>query len=148
MPGKCQRGFGYCDSEAQPSGYSTLEDDRLPIGGVAYGQLITKCQEPGTIALTYDDGPTENTEELLDILREAGAKATFFVNGIANGRGAIDQTEARVKAVNRMNTEGHQIGSHTWSHWSLNNLSTYERRIEMGKNEQAIITSLVSTLLT
>ncbi|KAK5061555.1 hypothetical protein LTR84_008099 [Exophiala bonariae] len=139
VPAKCQPDFGYCDSKAVPSGYNTLNDARPNIGGVSYGQLITRCKVNGTIALTYDDGPTENTDELLDILNEAGVKATFFVTGIANGLGALDQTDARAKSIGRMSREGHQIASHTWSHFNLNNLSTYDRRAEMAKNEQALV---------
>lgn len=138
VPSKCQRGFGTCDSDAQPKGYNTSQDARPLLGDVPYGQLITKCNVPRSIALTYDDGPTENTEELLNVLRDAKVKATFFVNGITNGKGAIDETEQWKNAIQRIHDEGHQLASHIWSHWDLNKISTYDRRVEMVKNEQAI----------
>lgn len=138
VPANCQRGFGWCDSENQPKGYNTSEDSRPLVGEVPYGQLITKCKVPRTIALTYDDGPTDNTEELLDILKEFQAKATFFITGITNGKGAVDETEKWKNTVQRMHDEGHQVASHTWSHRDLNKISTLDRKVEMVKMEQAL----------
>ena len=138
MPAKCQRGFGWCDSEHQPKGYNTSEDARPVVGEVPYGQLITKCTVPRTIALTYDDGPTDNSGEILDILKEHQAKATFFVNGITDGKGPLDETEKWKKVVQRMHDEGHQVASHTWSHRDLNKISTLDRKVEMVKLEQAL----------
>ena len=61
------------------------------------------------VALTFDDGPTEPyTRQILDVLRGAGAKATFFVLG-ANA-------ERAPELIQRMSDEGHEIGNHTWSH--------------------------------
>ena len=56
--------------------------------------------------LTFDDGPSVNTERILDILEENNMKATFFVNG----RIGFENTYLRI--VN----EGHKIGNHTYSH--------------------------------
>jgi peptidoglycan/xylan/chitin deacetylase (PgdA/CDA1 family) len=62
----------------------------------------------GAIALTFDDGPSESTAELLDLLRLYNAKATFFQCG-ANA--------ARLPGVARLVAEaGHEIGNHTDSH--------------------------------
>lgn len=64
------------------------------------------------IALTFDDGPRrETTERLLDGLRERGASATFFLVG--------EQVAGNEDLVERMQSEGHQIGNHTWSHVRL-----------------------------
>lgn len=60
---------------------------------------------PGTIYLTFDDGPGNPTSQILDILKEEGVKATFFVTG--NGP---DSTIARAYR------EGHTIGLHTYTH--------------------------------
>jgi peptidoglycan-N-acetylglucosamine deacetylase len=56
--------------------------------------------------LTFDDGPSDNTIKILDILKENNIKATFFVNGHA------DRKETYQRIVN----EGHIIGNHTYSH--------------------------------
>ncbi|RQO29782.1 polysaccharide deacetylase family protein [Taibaiella sp. KBW10] len=60
------------------------------------------------VALTFDDGPHELTESVLDILKAEQVKATFFLIGknIA-GREAILQ---------RMKDEGHLIGNHSYEH--------------------------------
>lgn len=57
------------------------------------------------IYLTFDDGPSVYTKELLNILKEYNVKATFFVTGNGN-------REYIKKAYN----EGHSIGIHTYSH--------------------------------
>jgi hypothetical protein len=49
--------------------------------GPAAGQVITKCNAPGQLALAYDDGPYQYTQKLVDTLTAGGAKGTFFVTG-------------------------------------------------------------------
>lgn len=61
-----------------------------------------------TVYLTFDDGPSSGTADILDVLKEQNAKATFFVTG-ANVKG----NEALLQ---RMIKEGHSIGLHTYSH--------------------------------
>ena len=49
---------------------------------VAELKTYKTCNNPGEIALTFDDGPDlTNTEKVLDILKRENIKATFFVNG-------------------------------------------------------------------
>lgn len=59
------------------------------------------------VYLTFDDGPSENTGKILDILEKYDAKATFFITG-ANA----DQRPLIKKAYDA----GHTIGLHTYSH--------------------------------
>lgn len=59
------------------------------------------------MALTFDDGPNEETEKLLDILKEQGAKATFFLVG--------SLIQGREHIVKRIVDEGHDIGVHEWA---------------------------------
>lgn len=61
-----------------------------------------------SIALTFDDGPTPSTPQILDILAEHRARATFFQVGV-NVIGAQDLTRA-VQAA------GHEIGNHSHTH--------------------------------
>lgn len=64
---------------------------------------------PGKYAyLTFDDGPSANTEAILDILDQYGVKATFFVNGHTGAT-----MEARYKAIVE---RGHALGIHTYTH--------------------------------
>jgi peptidoglycan/xylan/chitin deacetylase (PgdA/CDA1 family) len=97
-----------------------------------------KCKKPMTIAMTFDDGPSENTQQLLDILGHHGAKATFFISGNTNGKGPIDQLDKWVQAIRRMDAEGHQLGSHTWDHSHMDKISSNARREELLKNERAL----------
>lgn len=58
--------------------------------------------------LTFDDGPSENTVKVLDVLKEYEVKGTFFVNG-------KDTPFARY-VYKRIVKEGHALGNHTYSH--------------------------------
>jgi peptidoglycan/xylan/chitin deacetylase (PgdA/CDA1 family) len=63
------------------------------------------------IALTFDDGPSESTPALLDLLAKHNVKATFFMCG---------QNVRRLKEIAaRVAEEGHEIGNHTESHAAL-----------------------------
>ena len=90
------------------------------------------------MALTYDDGPYQYTARLLDILKSYGFTATFFVTGNNLNKGAIDVTEPYPSLIRRMIAEGHQVASHTWSHYSLSNIPSTVRKDQMVKNERAI----------
>lgn len=91
------------------------------------------------IALTFDDGPWENsTAEILDILRDNGAVATFFTVGnriVGDGVGL----------VKREHDEGHQVCTHSWDHAAgsgqgvnMGFMSVEEQRMEVEKGMQAI----------
>ena len=67
--------------------------------------------EQPAVYLTFDDGPSEGTEEVLDILDRFKAKATFFQCG-ANAERLPNTTSVVHKA-------GHTIGNHTYSHRRL-----------------------------
>ena len=60
------------------------------------------------VFLTFDDGPSSNTNQILDILNERGIKATFFVLG--------SNVEKNPDMVKRMYDEGHFIANHGYSH--------------------------------
>lgn len=92
---------------------------------------IYDCVVPGDIALTFDDGPGIYTDEIVNLLNSYGAKATFFITGINNGKGAIDITPAWNAVIKKMYANGHQLASHTWSHADLSTLTEDARRTEM-----------------
>lgn len=64
--------------------------------------------EPKTVYLTFDDGPSSRTSEVLDILKEKNVKATFFIIG--------KEGEKEKELLRRIADEGHTIGIHTYSH--------------------------------
>ena len=58
----------------------------IEAAGPAAGVVITKCANPGQLALAYDDGPYQYTQKLVDTLTAGGAKGTFFVTGTLYGQ--------------------------------------------------------------
>ena len=76
------------------------------------GENIRRVSGRGRrIALTFDDGPSEYTSPMLDLLRDRGVKATFFVVGrLVAGREEI---------VRRELAEGHLVGNHSFDHQVL-----------------------------
>ncbi|KAK7427159.1 hypothetical protein QQZ08_006272 [Neonectria magnoliae] len=103
------------------------------------GSLITTCTEPGTVALTFDDGPYDYTNDMLDLLDEYDIKATFFIAGNNRGKGHIDDSSLDWPGIlRRMYAAGHHIGSHTWTHRNLNEVNSTIRRSEMIYNEMAL----------
>ena len=86
-------------------------------------------EEPSYVALTFDDGPRRGTTtRLLDGLRERGANATFFLVG--------ERLAGNEDLVLRMQAEGHQVGTHTWSHIRLDGTApaTQLRDIQAAQN--------------
>lgn len=65
-------------------------------------------QHSHMVYLTFDDGPSIYTGEILDILDSYGVKATFFVVG--------KEDEASQEALKRIVDEGHTLGMHSYSH--------------------------------
>jgi peptidoglycan/xylan/chitin deacetylase (PgdA/CDA1 family) len=104
---------------------------------VTTGTIYTACTVPGVVAISFDDGPYIYTDSILDQLKAAGQSATFFVNG--QNWGSIYDYGPTLK---RMVNEGHQIGSHTWSHADLQTLSAAGITSQMTQVETAM-TSLI-----
>ena len=102
-----------------------------PGGPAAEAGGDARIPEEKLIAITFDDGPRrETTERLLDGLEERDARATFFLIG--------RQIEGNEDLVERMQAEGHQVGSHTWSHTRLTGVSADTLRQEVGRTEEAL----------
>lgn len=87
------------------------------------------------VALTFDDGPrADTTGRLLEGLASRGAKATFFVIG--------EQISGNEELLLRMAEDGHQIGSHTYSHIRLQGAAESTVIEEVGKTE-VLLTELL-----
>ncbi len=63
---------------------------------------------PKVCYLTFDDGPSDNTPDILDILDRNGIKASFFIVG--------KSVDGREDILRRERDDGHTIGIHTYSH--------------------------------
>ncbi|EFQ93624.1 hypothetical protein PTT_08950 [Pyrenophora teres f. teres 0-1] len=134
----CLLDFGpACDANKIPAGASTRNDPRPKLGSIPYGgEGIYVCNDPGKVAITYDDGPYIYTEGVMKQFEARGAHATFFITGNNNGKGAIDEKWAAV--VKKMYDNGHQVASHTWSHEDLSKITKQQVYDQMVHNEMAI----------
>ena len=101
-------------------GNLVMEDSPVPTEGaeqVKSSAIVVQKPEDVTgsepeakhkVYLTFDDGPSKNTEKILDILDEYGVKATFFVVG--------KEDEEAAKRLQMIYERGHTIGMHSYSH--------------------------------
>ena len=103
---------------------ATAEAARLPavVGSVPAAR--------GEVALTFDDGPGEWTDAVLDALAAAGVVATFYVVG--------DAIEGRESTLRRALAAGHEIGNHGFSHRPLDVLDADAIREEIERTAQAV----------
>jgi len=74
-----------------------------------FGGLVSQVNtDEKVVALTFDDGPTEKTDEILKILEESDINTTFFLNG-----GSIAENPDNARKIAEA---GHELGNHTYSH--------------------------------
>lgn len=99
--------------------HEAREEEQLSAEGPGYQYLYPDFYAPereaaepvweeGVIYLTFDDGPTSNTDRVLEVLAEKDVKATFFVTGPQNAK-----AEERLRAIV---AQGHTLGMHTYCH--------------------------------
>ncbi|KAK8051662.1 hypothetical protein PG993_003047 [Apiospora rasikravindrae] len=137
----CQLSFGLaCDGNQVPPGSDTSRVPRPRFGSVPYGVSLSHCASGtnGKVALTFDDKPYIYTSELLDLLKKNNVRATFFVVGNNGGKGQVEQGSYPA-ILQRMYRDGHQIGSHGWSHQDLGAVTPQQRRGQILRNEVALV---------
>ena len=84
---------------------------------------------PKKIAITFDDGPDPQwTPKILDVLKEKGAQATFFLIGV--------EAEKYTSLTKRIYAEGHEIGNHTFTHPDISNVSKGYFEVELNLTER------------
>lgn len=103
---------------------TVAETDEETVEEVSFKELAPK------IALTFDDGPSIYTEELLEGLKERNVKANFFIIG--------KSAETYPEIVKRAAREGHLIGNHTYSHVKISRLSETKAREEIEKTNEIL----------
>lgn len=105
--------------ENQKKKYMDLYPD-MYVEGV---KPIILLEEKKMAYLTFDDGPSYNTTQILKVLKQYDVKATFFILGSTI-------TEEGKECLKTMAEEGHAIGIHTYSHKSENIYSSVEAFLE------------------
>ncbi|MCW3818860.1 bifunctional polysaccharide deacetylase/glycosyltransferase family 2 protein [Micromonospora sp. DR5-3] len=92
---------------------------------------VTRRLAPRTLALTFDDGPDPRwTPQVLDVLRRHHAHATFFVVGA--------RVNEHPELVRRILAEGHEIGSHTFTHADVAAVPGWRAGAELAWTRNAI----------
>jgi len=76
--------------------------------------VIHSCKQAGVVALTFDDGITNSSSRILDILANYQVQASFFLIG--------ETLPTHYSILKRSYDGGHTIGNHTWSHQFLTRL--------------------------
>ncbi len=103
------------DTGAAVTGWVTINDEDCWFDENGLYDASKKRATGPAVALTFDDGPGEYTNTLLDILDEYDADATFFMIG--------EQVNYYADAVRREHDMGMEQGNHSWDHSTLTHLS-------------------------
>ena len=123
---------------------ATVSNDGT-VTGVAYGTvtitvkgkysgLTASCQvkicDVKQVAITFDDGPSQYTMQLLDYMREANIHATFFMVG--------NRLQAYSNTVKQMVADGHEIGYHSYAHTLQSYLSSDQIKADLKTSNQIL----------
>jgi peptidoglycan/xylan/chitin deacetylase (PgdA/CDA1 family) len=98
-----------------------------------FGPVLNRLPaSSNAVAITFDDGPNPDaTPRILDVLREQGVSATFFVLG--------RHAERWPGLVRRMTEEGHQLGNHGYWHRKLHRRLPSYVRDDLTRGTEAIV---------
>ena len=95
-------------------------------------RLVSSAPAAGrAIAVTFDDGPSGSTQDVLEILEAHEARGTFFVVGL--------WAERLPDVVRAIAERGHEVGNHTWTHFDASEVPDEERwRDELRRTSEKI----------
>ena len=113
-----------------------------PVSEADVSPAPTATPKPkGMLALTFDDGPSDFTDRLLDCLEANNAKATFFLVG--------QEVEYFQEPVTRMEKLGCEIGNHSYDHPDLTSLSADDASSQLSRTDQLIenLTGHIATVV-
>ncbi|MEY9870760.1 cellulose synthase/poly-beta-1,6-N-acetylglucosamine synthase-like glycosyltransferase/peptidoglycan/xylan/chitin deacetylase (PgdA/CDA1 family) [Streptacidiphilus sp. MAP12-33] len=117
-------------SGSVPSAVSGGSPVISPQGGPG-GTPRTARPRPGTIALTFDDGPDPRwTPQILAVLRKHDVHATFFVIG--------ENVTANPDVTARIVADGNELGVHTFTHPNLGLIPAWQRTLQLREAQLAI----------
>ena len=124
--------YSTLSTESNDYGQGVRFDDlNRPKGAVNFNESYSQYNaeaiqdtEENVIMLTFDQGYENGyTSAILDTLAEKGVKATFFIT--------YDYVSRNQELVQRMIDEGHTVGSHSWHHYSMPELTVEEMTEEI-----------------
>jgi peptidoglycan/xylan/chitin deacetylase (PgdA/CDA1 family) len=96
-------------SGIQPASHGAPSPSSSSSSAPAKGlNLSQKMTDDGSVALTFDDGPSDYTPQILALLREQHVKATFCLVGV--------NVKAHPDLVQQIVNDGHTLCNHTWKH--------------------------------
>src|SRR6266851_79576 len=98
------------------------------------GRTYWRGRRDNAVALTFDDGPSPETERILNVLAEYNVSATFFMVG--------REVESFPGIARRVLAEGHEVGNHSYSHPSYLFQRSSETRAQV-KRAQDIIAETI-----
>jgi peptidoglycan/xylan/chitin deacetylase (PgdA/CDA1 family) len=105
-----------------------------------FGRVVIAGDDPGEIALTYDDGPNPHaTPRLLDVLAKQDVRATFFLIG--------EFVRKEPALVREIAASGHTIGNHTMTHPWLSYCGAQRIRTEI-EDSKAIIEDTIGAKIS
>jgi peptidoglycan-N-acetylglucosamine deacetylase len=119
---QCSPSASAGNSNAAPVYSGSPATGRVPSNVAGPQRSYRRVSSPGkVIAMTFDDGPHPSfTPRLLDILRQRGIRATFYVVG--------NRCTEYASVMRKIAADGHEFGNHTWTHpmspsrWGRGNL--------------------------
>lgn len=100
------------------------------------GILAEPKLPPKTVLLTFDDGPSKYTSEILAILKQRQVKATFFIVG---------SQATQYPMLRQIYDNGHDIANHTYNHPDLSNVSDWRLRFELNLTRIIIASQIDSS---
>jgi cellulose synthase/poly-beta-1,6-N-acetylglucosamine synthase-like glycosyltransferase/peptidoglycan/xylan/chitin deacetylase (PgdA/CDA1 family) len=124
--------------EAAHAPRSAAAAGRVPSAILGGGPIVDPSapQRPGLrvparhVVLTFDDGPSRWTPQILEVLERRHVRATFFVVGA--------RVAERPDLLRRMSDAGDEIGVHTFTHVNLADVPSWRRRVELDQTQLAI----------
>ncbi len=111
------------------------KEERIVLPNKGITKVYSKEEDTKKIALTFDDGPSSKTNEILQVLDKQKIKATFFILGKN-----IDKYPNELKNINVQN---HEIGNHGYSHSNMALLQD-EEILEEIKKTQTLIFNIIN----
>ncbi|NOU91411.1 polysaccharide deacetylase family protein [Paenibacillus sp. LMG 31460] len=110
---------------------------KLKTGKRPQSEKTYETPEQPTVYLTFDDGPSKLTSQVLDILDKENVKATFFALG--------EQAEAHPALVKRIVQDGHTLGNHSYNHVYKELYSDFQTFWDQIQRSEDVFASLADT---